>query len=260
LYLAVFGRFFSTGRFVFQQISPNHAIHVVESGQGVMRVGGIDYPVGPGDLFTFFPGDHVQYHDFPATPWRYSWFCLEGRRVAAVLAHAGITPGRPHVRGDWAGKLEPMFREIVVALDRPVVPPSCAAAWGWRLADALAGPQPAPGSSGGSGGPGGPAGIAAAAQFLMDHHFRDGITIEDLADRLGVHRSTLFRHFHAEYRVNPKSYLDALRLGLARKLLRQSDSGLKGIAAACGYNSLPHFVRCFHRATGRPPGAWRRGA
>jgi transcriptional regulator GlxA family with amidase domain len=93
----------------------------------------------------------------------------------------------------------------------------------------------------------------------MDHHFRDGITVEALAGRLGVHRSTLFRQFHAEFGLRPKSYLDSLRLGLARELLSQSDSGLKQIASACGYNSLPHFVRCFHWATGRAPGAWRRG-
>ncbi len=252
LCLVTLGRFFSTGRFDFQQMSPLHAIHVVAAGRGLMRVRGRPYAVEAGDVFTFFPGQLIQYHDAPRTPWRYTWFNLAGRGVTAALAEAGITPAHPHRQGDWASRLEPLFQEIVAAFDQPAVTPLVATSLGWRLVEALGrreaapGPGPRPGS------------LAAAARFLMDQHFHDGITIAEIAVRLGASRSTLFRHFRGEFRIGPKGYLNALRLELARKLLRQSDSGLKGIAAACGYNSLAHFVRAFHKAFGRPPGRWRR--
>src|ERR1041385_474184 len=39
--LSVLGRFFSTGNFVFEQVSPGYIMHVVESGEGTMEMNGI---------------------------------------------------------------------------------------------------------------------------------------------------------------------------------------------------------------------------
>ena len=251
LFLAALGRFFSTGRFDFQQVARGYAVHVVASGRGVMRVRGVDYHVGAGDVFTFFPGDHVRYHDDPHSPWRYAWFHPEGPLAEAALAQVGVTRSRPHRHGDWATRLEPIFREIETVYVQDHVPATFAVAAAWRLIDALAGgvAEDAPAQ-----------GPAAAARFLMDHQdLRDGLTIADAAARLGISRATLFRRFTQEFRIGPKAYLDGLRLDQARKLLRQSDSGLKAISAACGYNSLPQFIRAFHKMYGQSPGAWRRG-
>ena len=249
LYVGTLGRFYSTGRFNYQQISPRHALHVVECGQGVMCVKGADHRVGAGDIFTFFPRNHVHYYDAPPTPWRYTWINLEGRLTNQALAQVGLTRAQPHLTGDWATLLEPLFQEIIAAYTPPNVSPAFATAAAWRLIHILEAHEPPPHRD---------ADPAAAARFIMEHHFREGITIQDIAQRLRLSRATLFRHFRLQYRVSPKAYLESLRLAQAQKFLRQSNSGLKEIATACGYHSLPHFVRMFHKSMGQPPGAWRQ--
>lgn len=252
LYLAMLGRFFSAGRFIFEQVSPVYAVHVVKSGQGVMTVAGRAYPVGPGDVFVFFPGQHLQYHDAPASPWQYTWFTLAGRAARRALASIGLTERQPHrAGGDWATRCEPVFREIAAAYTRPRIAPTFAVAAAWRLLDALAATD-APAD------PAAPVDLPAAARFLMEHRYMELLTVADLARQLRVSRSTLFRQFAAVYRVSPKSYLDSLRIAEAQRLLKCSRSSFKEIAATCGFASAHYFSRAFRRHCGVSPREWRR--
>lgn len=250
LYLSMLGRFFSSGRFVFEQVAPGYIMHVVESGEGVMEMDGRPFTVGAGDAFTFFPRRHFHYHDKPQTPWRYTWIQFEGNRARAVLRHVGVTEREPLLRGDLARLLEPIFKEIADVYRGPEVSASFAVAAAWRLIDALAGSRCAAAVSA-------PAGVAEAARFQMDHHYMETLSVEGIATQLGVSRATLFRKFYDAYRVSPKDYLDSVRIDQARKLLRLSRSSIKEIAAACGYVSGHYFSRAFRKRCGMSPRQWQ---
>ncbi len=250
LYLSLLGRFFSTGHFAFQQVSPGFAVHVVESGRGMMKVGVKAYAVGPGDAFAFFPGCHYDYHDFPATPWRYTWLTLEGTQVQASLGHVGLSQARPLLHLPPAGRLEELLAEIQAAYARPTIAASYAIAAGWRLIDALAGTDSTDVA---------PANIAEAARFLIDRRTLEGWSVQRLARQLQISRSALFRHFRAAYGSSPKPYLDRVRLGRAKVLLRRSSAPLKQIASACGFADSRHLIAAFRKNCGVTPGRWRRG-
>lgn len=248
LYLSVLGRFFSTGRFVFQQVSPTFSVHVVASGRGEMTSRGKTYDVGPGDLFTFFPGQHYDYHDFPKSPWRYTWITFEGPHARAALKQLGLTQASPLRRGFDFNAIEPLFDELCRVYVRPTVTPASAIAAAWRLIDALSATQ---------NGESQPRGIAESARFMIDRHAMEIVTIDELAQQLNVSRSALFRHFRAAYAVSPKQYLDSVRLERASRLLRRSNAPLKQIATACGYTSSRYFIRAFTKHFRQTPGAWR---
>lgn len=251
LYLSVIGRFFSNGKFVFEQVAKGYIMHVVESGEGTMEMDGSPYTVGTGDAFTFFPKRHFFYYDKPQTPWRYTWFQLDGIQARAAFAHVGVTEREPLMRGNVADALEPVFKEVVGVYAHADVPPSFAVAAALRLIDALAGTRAsvqAPSLTG----------VAESARFLMDHRYMQTLSVEGIARQLGVSRSTLFRKFQEAYRVSPKDYLDSVRIDQARKLLRQSRSSIKEIAAACGYESSHYFSRAFRKRCGFSPMQWRQ--
>lgn len=251
LYVAVVGRFISRGRFTYEQVSPSYSMHVIESGEGVMEMDGVSHPVAAGDAFTFFPGHHIRYYDKPGTPWRYTWFILEGAHARAAFAHAGVTEAAPLTRGGVATLLEPIFQEIEVVYRRPQIPAAFAIAAAWRLVDALGNCRTPTAEVFARD-------IAETARFLMNRDDMGTLSVEAVARQLGISRTTLFRKFRERYRVSPKGYLDSIRMNQARQLLRQSRSSVKEIAASCGFASAHYFSRAFKKHGGLPPKLWRR--
>jgi AraC-like DNA-binding protein len=84
-------------------------------------------------------------------------------------------------------------------------------------------------------------------------------TVDELAHEVAVSRSALAQRFTRVIGEAPIRYLAAWRMQLARQLLRESPGdSIQAVAARLGYESEPAFHRAFKRATGRPPGAWRR--
>lgn len=249
LCLASLGRFYSTGRFTFQQVMPvdRVAVHVVHRGRGVLAVGGEQFEIAEYDVFAFFPGCHYSYHDFPTTPWQYTWLDLEGPEASAAVRHFGLSERQPLLRGIRVDA-EALFREICATYRRPSIAPSYAIAAGWRVIDALASARPAHTPR---------QGVAEMAKFLIDRSTMAAMSVDALAEQLGVSRSALFRQFRGAYGVSPKKHVDAVRLQRACQLLRESRAPLKQIAAACGYANSQYFIRAFSKAYGQAPGAWR---
>ena len=56
----------------------------------------------------------------------------------------------------------------------------------------------------------------------------------------------------------PKRYYLEMRLRRARELLPQTAMPIMDITAACGFQSPPHFSKCYRHQYGYPPSAERK--
>jgi AraC family transcriptional regulator, alkane utilization regulator len=86
-----------------------------------------------------------------------------------------------------------------------------------------------------------------------EHHW----TVTELAEQVGVSRSTLATRFTQLLGQPPMQYLTQWRLQLAVNLLRTTDAGMVKIATQVGYESEAAFNRAFKRHLGIPPATWR---
>ena len=84
------------------------------------------------------------------------------------------------------------------------------------------------------------------------------LTIEEIAGRLGVHRSTLMRKVTAVCGESPQKYLTECRLQKAFALLQDSGLSIKEISEHCGFASANYFCKVFARTYGKAPGKMRR--
>lgn len=82
-------------------------------------------------------------------------------------------------------------------------------------------------------------------------------SLEDLAARAGMSRTSFANAFRETVGVTPGAYLQAWRVGVAQGLL---DDGrqLKHIASEVGYSGEAALSRAFRAHTGKSPGEWRR--
>ena len=100
--------------------------------------------------------------------------------------------------------------------------------------------------------------LALRATRYLRAHFRDHVTVSDLATHLAFSPSHLTRVFTAAVGTSPMDYLAAWRLHEAKHLLVAHRLGVAETCHEVGYTSVGTFSRRFLRDVGTPPGALRR--
>jgi AraC-like DNA-binding protein len=98
--------------------------------------------------------------------------------------------------------------------------------------------------------------MARILKFIAQH-FRDPVTVGDLAAEAGCSVSQLQREFRKELGVNPARYLQDIRVGYSRHLLKTTRLTMVAIANECGFYDQSHFSRIFKSATGISPASYR---
>jgi len=92
---------------------------------------------------------------------------------------------------------------------------------------------------------------------LMEEHIEKPLSLDEIAAASGVSRRQIERLFKRHVQCVPKKYYLQLRLRRARELLLQTSMSIMDITTACGFQSPPHFSRCYRREFGRAPSAER---
>lgn len=100
--------------------------------------------------------------------------------------------------------------------------------------------------------------LVGRALALMHDRPAEPWTVESLADKVGLSRSSLHERFVQLLGQPPMTYLTQWRMQMASGLLAGTSASVASIALDVGYASEAAFSRAFRRATGLPPAAWRR--
>ena len=100
--------------------------------------------------------------------------------------------------------------------------------------------------------------ILIKAATLMEANVEEPLPLEELASYVGVSRRQLERLFKRYLGRVPTRYYLELRLRRARELLLQTDLSVMDITVACGFQSPPHFSKCYRGLFGYPPSMERR--
>jgi transcriptional regulator GlxA family with amidase domain len=98
--------------------------------------------------------------------------------------------------------------------------------------------------------------IKAAA--LMEANIEEPLSLDELAVSVGVSRRQIERLFKRHLNLVPTRYYLELRLRRARELLLQTPMSIMDITIACGFQSPPHFSKCYRSLFGYPPSAERQ--
>ena len=85
-------------------------------------------------------------------------------------------------------------------------------------------------------------------------------SVDQLAKKAALSRSTFFERFTRAVGVPPMEYLLAWRMAVAKELLRSEDLAIAEIAERVGYGSASTFTTAFSRHVGLPPGRYARAA
>lgn len=218
-------------------------------GEGTFGVDGRRVRATAESLFLYRPGERHLISP-SAEGWAYRFLTLDGEMTAAILDTFGLNERIRHHAGPCPHEA---FKRLRKAMTDPT--PS-----GERIASTIAYEilvaasatvrQPGPGDRD----------LAGEARAIIDAEFTDaGLTVEAIADRLAIHRSTFFREFRRQHGVGPSHYLQTRRLQRALTLLRATEQPVADIAVTCGFADANYFAKVVRRFTGLSPRAFRKG-
>ena len=224
-------------------------LEYIVSGKGHLRVEDRRYTIQAGDVYLLHPGSNHDYHADWDDPWEKIWFNLSGTLIGHLieayhLKDAVHFPNCP-LEQEFRDALEIVkkrpsnaYTELSLALHRIF-----ARIHEWRQQ------HPEMRKS--------PEGLKL--KEYLDLHWREPVSLEDLAEQIGRSRSQVVRIFRRDWEISPLQYLQQQRLNLARQYLENTDCKISMIAEIIGFRDEFYFSNWFKEKTGVSPLFYKKG-
>jgi two-component system response regulator YesN len=100
--------------------------------------------------------------------------------------------------------------------------------------------------------------IVRRAQNVVSEFYSQGISLSDVARKVGVTAEYLSAQFHRETGVTFSAYLRNFRVRKAKELLLGTDLKLFAVGEQVGYRDSRYFCRVFKEVTGLSPSEYRK--
>lgn len=92
----------------------------------------------------------------------------------------------------------------------------------------------------------------------IETHYKEQITLPDLAERFSISPYYLSRQFSKAYDVSIITYLHRARVRNALQMLSYTDADIQDVIQSCGFSSASQFSRVFRNFCSMSPSSFRR--
>ena len=95
------------------------------------------------------------------------------------------------------------------------------------------------------------------AQDWLERHYKNDISLDALAEKVGLGSRTFKRRFKQATNENPINYLQRIRIEQAKNQLEKTTETINNIIWSVGYEDIGSFRQLFKRFTGLTPKSYR---
>ena len=100
----------------------------------------------------------------------------------------------------------------------------------------------------------------AIVRRYIENHFKENLTLDDLAALAHISKYYLVHAFNREYGTSPINYLLSCRIQESLYLLSKTQMSLSQISGTLGFSSPSYFSQSFRRMQGISPLEYRKQA
>lgn len=236
-------------------IKDHYKLHYIHSGSGVFRCGASTYHLSAGDGFLVCPNVVVSYEPNPKDPWNYSWVAFNGLNAENYLTRAQLSSITPTFKISQHELMNKLYNDIFNSInyDKSMDLRSLSAFY--NLISTII-EETTPNKSENISVKTQEIYIKKAIEFI-DTNYSRKITIEEIADYVGINRKYLSKLFSETLNMSPQNYLVNYRLQKACDLLTGTNLTITEISNSIGYSDPFLFSKVFKKYRGQSPKAYR---
>ncbi len=224
-------------------------IHFVLSGKGQYVCNGKTYSLKAGDMFLIKPSQVVHYIADNNDPWEYYWVGFNGTYAQKTVSSLPFKDNTPvYSPKDYESCKEYLYQ--IYANSGSSLSNSTAMVGYLYLFLAklmeennLIFPMPSVTQS---------SYVIEAIKFIQFNYSTD-ISVDDIANAVGISRSHLYRVFVSNLGQSPIDYLTEYRINEACDLIKNTNLSISQIAVSVGFFDQFYFSRVFKKIKKIPP-------
>ncbi|MDI6617095.1 MAG: AraC family transcriptional regulator [Clostridiales bacterium] len=228
-------------------IRDHYLIHYIVGGCGEYNVGGRKYELSKGDGFLICPSVSTMYKASMKNPWEYYWIGFYGTEAKKILEMANLGPNNIIFHND-----DKVIKELLSKMYYTLKDPNCPEieTLGYlyiflsKLIKQYKFQNKSKHNNANY--------VEKAINYVKCNYSRD-LTIQELADFIGVDRSQLFRLFKLQTNISPQQYIINYRIAKACELIKTTNLSVEEIARSVGFKYPSYFFRIFKRETAMTP-------
>ena len=224
-------------------------------GEGVFKSAHIkETVIKPGDMFLLFPGEWHTYHPLREAGWKQYWIGFKGKNIDERVKAGFLSPEKPIYHVGFSVDIQMLYEEAykTAIKEAPYSQQTLAG-----IVNHLIGLMYSLERTNELSKNTQHMDIVSKAQMLIRDSLEKQLSIQDIAEQLGVSYSNLRKIFKEYTGMAPALYQHDLKLQRAKELLSTTNDSIKEIAYRLNFESPDYFSSKFKTKTGMKPSDFR---
>ena len=241
----------------FQPHPSGVTLRYIIKGEWQVKMCGLEHQAGVGDIFCALPSETIWFgHEDKEADWEWQEIQLNGPCAEKFLKEFDLGRKSPVITPSEPSRALAIFKKMyeLMAEDKRSVPEALALLFELVAVcvkgnkeissyESLENSKKI---------------LVAKAKDFFETSPSVKRNVSEIAEILGVDRSTLFRAFKEETGMSPHEYIDRARLFHAGDLLNSSKMSIRDVALNSGFSDVKYFIGWFKKKRGITPGEFRR--
>ncbi|MBQ7934783.1 MAG: AraC family transcriptional regulator [Clostridia bacterium] len=227
-----------------------YVINIVEAGRGSLDMGNRRFSVVAGQAFVLFPGVSVSWKADGIEPWNYIGVELSGDGADQFIHQLGLSAQQPIINFAFPHKAMDMAYDLFVECGKKYknqfTISGCFAGLLECVEESLVARKiPAKNFY-----------MTRAVEYIKEN-YNQNLSVESIANMLGIERSYLSRLFKTYKNKSTQNYIIDYRISRAKKMFEEEDLNVSQVCTAVGYTNVYCFSRIFKSRVGMSPKEYR---
>lgn len=225
-----------------------YLIHHIVSGKGRYMVGNKCFEINAGNTFLIYPNIEITYIADKDDPWEYYWVGFSGNDARIILNQTDFSEDSPVILTDLNNQFENYVMDIYKSQgihDSAKIKMSGYLLLGLSLlveqAKQTKGRQDITNV------------YTIKAMEYIEYNYAGKLSVQDIADYIGISRSQLYRVFMDTYQKSPIQMILEFRIRMACELLKNSKLSIGSVGFSVGFEDNLYFSRAFRKVMGISP-------
>lgn len=235
-------------------VRDNFLIHYCLKGKGTYFAREQKYDIRQGDAFLILPGEVTFYQADKEDPWTYVWIGFDGLKASVYLNRCGLDKHHLKVHCDQIDQLDEIIESMIAHntlsySNELFIQGKLFEFFSYFSASANIEYKSDISTEN--------IHVNKAIEYIQKN-YQNVITVNEIADYVGLNRSYLSTIFQKQLHMSPQQFLLKFRITKANDLLVTTDLPINSISYSCGYSNQLAFSKAFHKVTGMSPSAYRK--